>query len=315
MKKIILLLIILSNNLFSQTFEDAFNKGVESANNQDLKSAINYFSKAIQINPESSEAYYSRGTIKMNLKDYQGAIIDFNKTISLDDKFVKAYYNRAGIMFMSQKLEEALPDMNKVIELDETFPEALTVRGQIKFFLKDEEGACKDFNRAKEIGDKNASQYISKFCGQKNVSTERYTIDWSKKPEWKIAEKQENEKMVFIELLKDYEKFENWTEISTMITYKGVVNEDVEDRAKMLYDQTKEKFPKAKLKVIELNKSVEFPSILFIIECPVESQLWYIVQGNSSMYLIDWAMKKSSLPKEEIESWAEFFKSGKIESK
>jgi hypothetical protein len=104
-----------------------------------------------------------------------------------------------------------------------------------------------------------------------------------------------------------------------MLVYKGVTNEDVLFRAELLYEQMKQKSPRAKFTIVEIDKKIEYPWIIFSIECPVsgqtktpESQLWYIVQGNSSMYLVDRAVKEKSLPDVLKLKWTKFFKTGKI---
>ena len=76
---------------------------------------------------------------------------------------------------------------------------------------------------------------------------------------------------------------------------------------------------KAKLTFIEKDDKAEFPWIIFTIECPnfkddknPESQLWYIIQGKTSLYTNFRAIKKASIPTELKEKWIEFFKSGKM---
>lgn len=70
---------------------------------------------------------------------------------------------------------------------------------------------------------------------------------------------------------------------------------------------------------IEKDESVEYPWIIFTIECPSfkndktpESQLWYVVQGKTSLYTNFRAIKKAEIPENLKEKWTKFFKTGKI---
>jgi tetratricopeptide (TPR) repeat protein len=316
------ILTIITISTFGQTAQEFLKQGIEKEKQQNHIGAIKDFTKAIDKDDNYAEAYYNRGTVKMNISDFPGALSDLSEAIKLNPKQINAYYNRAGIYANIENFNEALLDLNKVVEMDEKFPSALTLRGQIKSIQNDIDGSCKDFQRAKVIGDKDADLYISKYCSRLEVDNESLFLEWPENEKWKIESNQENSKMKLVELLHNGETFKNWTEIGTMITYKGIIGEDVELRAKSLYEQTKENCPAAKFTIIEMDKKIEFPWIIFSIECPVsgktktpESQLWYFVQGNSSLYAIDRAIKEKSLPADLKLKWTEFFKTGKIVKK
>ena len=320
--KFALIAIIITLNCFGQTAQEFLQTGIEKAEKQKYQEAIKDFSNAIKKDATLADAFFSRGTVKMNLSDFSGALEDFNQTIKINPKQINAIYNRAGVYANTEKFKEALNDLNLVVSIDEKFPSALTLRGQVKMILNDEEGGCKDFNRAKEIGDQSAISYISKYCNNIKVEDEVFVLNWPQKENWKQQTPQENDKMKFVEFLRNNETFENWTEIGTMITYKGITGEDVEFRAQSMYQITKEKCPQAKFTIIEMDKKIEYPWIIFSTECPVsdetktpESQLWYLVQGNASLYLCDRAVKQKFLPKDKLLNWTKFFKTAEIVSK
>ena len=52
-------------------------KGTESADEGDLKEALKFYTKAIELNPQFTIALFNRGTIKADLGDYKGANKDF----------------------------------------------------------------------------------------------------------------------------------------------------------------------------------------------------------------------------------------------
>lgn len=308
-------------NSFGQTAHEFLKRGNEKEKLQNHIGAIEDFTKVIELDKNFTDAYYNRGTVKMQLSDFTGAISDFDQAIKLNPSHVEAYFNRGGIYAQKEKYNEALLDLNKVVELDEKFHSALTLRGQIKTFLKDTEGSCKDFYRAKEIGDDAAGTYISKYCIKKGINSESLNLQWPVNENWEMQSPQENDVMKLTEVFRNGETSDNWTETGTLQVYKGVIAEDVEARAKSLFDQTLRNCPAAKFTLIEMEKKVEYPWIMFSIECPVsgeyqsiESQVWHIVQGKSSLYISNRAVREKYLPADLKLKWTAFFKTAKIVS-
>lgn len=320
MKKILTIIAILcSFMVFGQTSQEHLQNGVTKHKQQDYKGAIKDYDKAIKEDKTNVEAYFNRGTCELALKEFKSAMSDFSKTIELDPKFVKAYYSRASVFVSQEKYVEALPDLDKTIELDQTIPNALTLRGQIRAQTGNKKGACDDFNKAKEIGDKKADNYLSQFCGNEQQGGESLLLHWPEAENWKIGSNQENEQMAMLELIHSNETFENWTEIGTMTSIKGAKNIPMDQAMNMTFDQAKKNAPKAKLTFIEKDESVEFPWIIFTIESPSfkndknpESQLWYVVQGKTSLYTNFRAVKQATIPADLKDKWVKFFKTGKI---
>ena len=65
---------------------------------------------------KDASPYYNSGVDKADLEDYRGAIQDYNKAIELDPEYVSAYINRG---FSKKKLGDnrgAIQDYDKAIE-------------------------------------------------------------------------------------------------------------------------------------------------------------------------------------------------------
>jgi len=283
-------ILILSTTIFGQTSTEFLENGIAKHEKQDFKGAIKDYTKAIKADKKNKDAYFNRGTCELALKDFKTAMSDFNKTIKLDPKFVKAYYSRATVFVSQQKYKEALPDLDITIELNSKLPNVLTLRGQIRAQTGNKEGACEDFNQAKKIGDSQAHKYLSQFCGNEQQLGESLSLHWPEDENWKIGSKQENEQMDMLELIHSDETLENWTEFRSMISVKGAKNIPMDKAMNLMFEQSKENSPKAKLTFIEKEESIEYPWIIFTIECPnfkndktPESQLWYVVQGKTSL--------------------------------
>ncbi|MES2655017.1 MAG: tetratricopeptide repeat protein [Bacteroidota bacterium] len=323
MKKILTTLtLICTLAAFGQTSQEHFQNGIAKHKQQDYKGAIKEYDKSIKEDKANKDAYYNRGNCELALKDYKSAMADFSKTIELDPKFVEAYYSRAAVFVSLQKYAEALPDLDKTIELDPKTPNALTLRGQIRAQTGNKKGACEDFVYAKEMGDKQADKYIAQFCGNEQLEGESLMLNWPESENWKVGNSQETDEMAMLELIHTNETLEKWTEFGSMMSIKGAKNIPMDKAMNMMFEQAKLNSSKAKLTFIEKDESAEYPWIIFTIEAPgfkndktPESQLWYIVQGKTSLYTNFRAVKQATVPAELKDKWIQFFKTGKVVNK
>ena len=320
MKQLLTILAIsISLTTFGQSAEEYLKNGITKHNSKDFEGAIKDYSKAIKEDGNLRDAFYNRGVCNQALKDNKSAKKDFDKTIEIDSKFAKAYYSRASLLVSDGKYLESLPDLDKVIEIEPKTPNALTLRGQIRAQTGNKVGACEDFTLAKSNGEKQADKYLQQFCGNEQQLGESLSLHWPESENWKIGSNQENDEMTMLELIPSNETFENWTEIGTMISLKGAKNIPMDKAMEMQFAELKKSSPKAKLTFIEKNENVEFPWIIFTIECPKfkddknpESQLWYLTQGKTSLYMNFRAIKESAIPENLKNKWILFFKTATI---
>ncbi len=59
-------------------------KGTKNADNGKIKEALKEFTKAIDLYPAFTPAYFNRATIKADLGDFEGARADFQKARDLE---------------------------------------------------------------------------------------------------------------------------------------------------------------------------------------------------------------------------------------
>jgi len=85
--------------------------------------------KAIELAPDSADAYYKRGDAYDELGEYSKAIADYNKAIELDPNHALAYYNRAYAYGEIGEYDKAIADYSKTIELDPNDAQAYYNRG------------------------------------------------------------------------------------------------------------------------------------------------------------------------------------------
>ena len=268
---------------------------------------------------QTAEEYFDNGIKNQKNHEFKEALSDYSKAIELKKTFIEAYYNRAFVYFCMDKHKEAKSDIDKVIEMNEKFPNALITRGLIYVVLEDKEACCRDFQKAKEIGDTAANRLLAQYCGNKQKTKESFVLNWPEDENWKIAGSQEDNEMIFVELLKNEETFDNWTEIGTMQTVKGMMNINLDKFMNILYEETKKNCPKAVLTPLEKGENVEFPWIIFTVECESyintetsESLLYYVIQGNKSLYVNFIGIKTAKIPNDKKQKWIKFFKTGKV---
>jgi tetratricopeptide (TPR) repeat protein len=144
-------------------FIAGFNKfvGEDGDFKVEKKESIAQFSRAIELNPRYTIAYFLRAYVKDQLNDPQGALADYNQAITLNPKFALAYYNRGTLKY--EKLNDpqgALADYNQAITLNPKFAGAYSNRGNLKKNkLNDPQGALADYNQAITLNPKFADAY------------------------------------------------------------------------------------------------------------------------------------------------------------
>ena len=143
----------------AQTSEEYFYRAYEKINLKDYYGAIADYTKAIEINPNFSNAYYNRGLTKYDLKDYKGAIEDYTKAIEINPNYIQAYNNRGAVKRELKDNYGAIADYTKAIEINPNHSSAYYNRGAVKSELKDNYGAIADYTKAIEINPNFSNAY------------------------------------------------------------------------------------------------------------------------------------------------------------
>lgn len=320
MKKLILIFIVtISATAFGQSAKKLLQSGMEKHKLQDFHGAIIDYSQAIILDKKNRDAYYNRGICEFALDNLDAAIKDFNKTLELDPKYADAYYTRARLYVKLEKYNEALSDLDMVVKLDPTTPSVLTIRGQIRAQTGNKKGACEDFQAAKAKGDPQADKFITQYCGGDQGVGESLILQWNESEKWKVAEEVNNKDVQVLRLIHSNETLDNWTEMGTMFSIKGITNSNLDSAMNMMYEEAQVKEPGVRLTFVEKDENTKFPWILFTLESSSvskdkqgESQLWFIIQGKDALYSNYRAVKSPKLTNELKDKWIRFFKLAKI---
>ena len=131
---------------------------------------IEYYSKAIEINPKHAVAYNNRGAAFNTLGEYQKAIDDYNKAIEINPKHAVAYNNRGAVFKNLGEYQKAIDDYTKSIELNPKLAATYNNRGHAYAVQKASTAACGDFYQAGIL-----------FLKQNNTTQALICVDWIKK--------------------------------------------------------------------------------------------------------------------------------------
>ncbi|WP_282016040.1 tetratricopeptide repeat protein [Marinifilum flexuosum] len=128
---------------FAQAGYDRFMQG-------DHLAAIKEYSKAIEINDQSSVYYNNRGYSYQLLEKYERSIFDFNRAVDLDNKCAYALNNRGLSLLMLDRFDEGMDDILKSINIDKDNVYAVRNLGICYYKKKDYQMARELLNKAIE---------------------------------------------------------------------------------------------------------------------------------------------------------------------
>lgn len=155
--------------------------------------------------------------------------------------------------------------------------------------------------------------------GQPQTKEENLKIVWCEEYKWKIASNQEDATTHFLEIIPGKDKIEKWTMLGTMMSLKNTKITKTEQVVEMYRQSSLKESPKAKLTVLESNDTAKNIWVLFKIETPSfsndpnpESQLFYAIQGEATLYINFIAVKEKTLSNDFVTKWTKVFKGSEL---
>lgn len=111
-------------------YQKYLDEGIYCIQDGKFKKAIENINKSIEIKNDWEISYFYRAVAFQALKEYDNAILDYTKATQLNPKMTDAYYNRAEITLTRKDIKEpninkAIQDLEKALELDPKFVDAL----------------------------------------------------------------------------------------------------------------------------------------------------------------------------------------------
>jgi len=120
--KIITLILLVTLSVFANAFakdsaKEFSDAGIELAKQSKYDEAVISYARAIELNPNFTEAYYGRGLAYGRKGEFDKAIADFTTVMILDPGFAGAYNDRAVTYCSKKEYNKAWADVHKAEEL------------------------------------------------------------------------------------------------------------------------------------------------------------------------------------------------------
>ncbi len=112
--------------------------------------------------PRNSKAYFILGNCDNDQNDLKNAIHFYNRAIEIENENADYYFKRSIAFGKMQKFNDCIIDLETVLRLNPDYIEAYYWRGVAKVNLK--QNPCDDFKRAAENNYAPAYQVYDKFC-------------------------------------------------------------------------------------------------------------------------------------------------------
>jgi tetratricopeptide (TPR) repeat protein len=163
-----------------------FFKGLLLLKSGETSNARENFKKALNINPKNSKASEALKTPETKVENYSikqnpeelinqavafAKASNFEKAIELLDQAVRldpknyiAFKNRGNVFANINKFDEAINDYDIALKLKPNAAGTFLNRGSAKLKKNDMKGACNDWKSSSSLGNKNATQLLSKHC-------------------------------------------------------------------------------------------------------------------------------------------------------
>jgi len=113
-------------NINPQSIEAFYNLGLFYQETGQVDEAVEAYNNLLKIDPDYKFALYNLGFINLvYIKDFERSVQYFTRTIELDQKYFEAYYNRGYAYELMGMLNEARWDYQKTLELEINYPRAI----------------------------------------------------------------------------------------------------------------------------------------------------------------------------------------------
>jgi tetratricopeptide (TPR) repeat protein len=139
-------------------FREAEKRGFDC----DVDGCIEYYSKALSLDPQNSSAYEARGTALLIKRQFLEAKEDFDKSISIDKNDYLSYWGRGTARHHLKDLKGTLDDFNAAIRLCQTDWHFYDSRSRVRLELGDKAGAIADADKAIAVAPKTGWAYYSR---------------------------------------------------------------------------------------------------------------------------------------------------------
>jgi hypothetical protein len=148
---------------------------------------------------------------------------------------------------------------------------------------------------------------------------ESLKITWPEEYKWKTLASHDDKKTGLVEMIPAADKPDNWTIFATMMSFKDIKIVSTKKIVQTYKESSRKESPRTSLTVLESNDSAAHKFVMFKIETESfpedprpESQLYYAIQGESTLYVNFVAVREKQLSSDFVSKWTKVFKSSEF---
>ncbi|RHX89080.1 tetratricopeptide repeat protein [Leptospira stimsonii] len=149
---------------FRESNRSPFQEGNSLFKKGDFISAIEFYSRELDANPDNPSSLNNRGLAKSKSGDEEGAISDYSQAIERKQDYAVAYNNRGFAKIEISDYQGAIEDFTSAIRFRPKYSNAFNNRAVAKWAVKEKKNACEDWKQAEDLGHREASKSFDKFC-------------------------------------------------------------------------------------------------------------------------------------------------------
>ncbi len=130
------------------TAKEWFVRAYKADEGGDYELAVEYYGRAVDLDPDYYQAHLNRGAAFHQLKRYSEALSDYDVALRSNERDAAAHSNRGVTLTRLNRLDEALKSHNKAIEIDDQSPGLFVNRGGTLWLMKRFNESLKDIEAA-----------------------------------------------------------------------------------------------------------------------------------------------------------------------
>jgi len=165
---------------FSQSAKESFKAGesfVEAGNHKD---AVDQFTKAINVNPDYTQAYIARAQSYKALNELEKSAEDYNRALVFKNEDAELYFSASEVNFLLKSYPEALNLINKSITLSPKYEEAYRLMSQIQLATEDYSNALLSSEKALKLKENPENYFNHGQISEKMKNYNQAEIDYDK---------------------------------------------------------------------------------------------------------------------------------------
>ena len=137
-----------------------FTQGLDFYENHDYNESLNYFDKALELNPNDSEIIYYKSLALANLGDFEIALDMIERAINLNSKEDRYWNDKANFLTRVGNFDEAEKCFNKAIELNPTDSVLFANKGFMYLQTDRPEKALESYKKAYDLDRNNIHNIV-----------------------------------------------------------------------------------------------------------------------------------------------------------